>query len=72
MALIVCSLGKAAHDRPAFDCGEPALDLISAFGNWLEGGSICAERWVSLTRLWAGFAGFVREWVRLVRGLQVF
>ena len=26
MALIVCSLDKAAHDRPAFDCGEPALN----------------------------------------------
>lgn len=26
MALIVASLDKAAHDRTAFDCGEPALD----------------------------------------------
>jgi GNAT superfamily N-acetyltransferase len=26
VALIVASLDKAAHDRSAFDCGEPALD----------------------------------------------
>ena len=26
MALVVASLDKAAHDRTAFDCGEPALD----------------------------------------------